>query len=361
MQKRILLVVPRLNIGGAETYVYTMALALKEAGYLVYAASGGGALAKALERQGVRHFFLPIRLSTGLSAVLLERIVRVHQIDLIHANSAAAGIAAVKAAKRCQVPVVYTAHGVFGHNEKEMTLNACDRIVCVSEFVRRDAIKKGFAQAKLVTHYSGVDTSHFMPRPERKEMERQKWGIPADAFTIALVARVKNLQDKGHQEILDVLQTCEQAKDWHLLIVGTGRGMPKLKYQIARAQLGSRVHCTGHCLAVAQALAAADAAVLPSKFETFGLVLAEAMAMALPAVAYAVGGTPEVIADGKSGFLVRRGDLAALQQRLQLLKDDPAMRSAMGKQARQSIIERFSKEQMVDKMQKLYQDLLGEG
>lgn len=361
MQKRILLAVPRLNIGGAETYVYTLALALKEAGYSVFAASGGGALANRLEQQGIRHFFLPIRLSAGVSAVLLERIVRAHGIDLVHANSAAAGITAVKMAKRCKVPVVYTAHGVFGHNEKEMTLNACDRIVCVSEFVRRDALQKGFAEEKLITLYSGIDTECFSPRPELKSLERQKWNIPQEAFTLVLVARVKNLQDKGHQDLLEILKAGEQTRNWHLLVIGTGRGFHKLKYQIARMQLLNRVHCVGHCLAVAQALAAADAAVLPSKFETFGLALAEAMAVELPAVAYAVGGTPEVIEDGKSGFLVERGNLASLQERLQLLAGSAALRSEMGAAARQSVINRFSKEQMMKKIQRLYQDLLNGG
>ena len=104
--KNILLIVPRLNIGGAETYTALVAENLQQRGYKVYTASGGGMLADRLSQKGIPNFYLPIRFSTSLSAFLLKRIIKKYKIDLIHANSAAAGITALKVKKYCKdIPV----------------------------------------------------------------------------------------------------------------------------------------------------------------------------------------------------------------------------------------------------------------
>ena len=101
----------RQNIGGAESYVALVARSLKSLGYNVFIASAGGALAVELQKEGIKHFFLPIRLSKFISGLLLKRIVEKYNIDLIHANSEAAGIVAVKTRNKYKldIPIVYTA------------------------------------------------------------------------------------------------------------------------------------------------------------------------------------------------------------------------------------------------------------
>lgn len=319
--KRILLLVPRLNIGGAETYVASLAVKLKEKGFQVFLASGGGILAQKLKKQGFQHFFLPIRLSTKISAYFLARIVKKYKIDLIHANSAAAGITSVIVKQKyCSIPVIYTAHGIFGQNEKEMQLNMCDKIICVSHFVREDAIKKGFTPEKLVTIYSGIDLERFKPHSERRIPLRKKYKIPQEAFVLAIVARIKNLSNKGHQDLLDILRQYPGAANWHLMVIGTGKGIWNLKFLLWKYHLRDRVHCLGHVVDVENVLDAADVVVLPSRFETFGLVLAEAMAMEKPVVAYAVGGTPELVRDGETGFLAELFNIRDLYSKIMLLK-----------------------------------------
>nr|WP_276625817.1 glycosyltransferase [Dialister invisus] len=88
--KRILFLVPRMNIGGAETYVYTAAKELRARGYEVFLASGGGRLADKLKAAGVRTFFVPVRQSRFLSVWRVSSIVKKYHIDIIHANSGAA-------------------------------------------------------------------------------------------------------------------------------------------------------------------------------------------------------------------------------------------------------------------------------
>lgn len=356
--KNILLIVPRLNIGGAETYVATVALGLKERGYHVFVASGGGILANSLAQQGIKHYFLPIRANGNLAAYLLRNIVKKCKIDLIHANSAAAGIVAVKVKQKISVPIVYTAHGVFGHNAMEMTLKDCERIICVSEFVRQDAIRKGFSPDQLLTIYSGIDLHKFQPNSNHALEIRKSIGIPEDCFTLAIISRIKNLKNKGHADILRVLENYEGARNWHLMVIGKGKGQWNLKYHVWKNNLGQRVHLLGHLTNVQEVLGGADAVVLPSKFETFGLVLAEAMAMEKPVVTYAVGGTPEVIDDKHTGFLVEKDNIDELFKSLSILANDRSLCQSMGKQGRVWVQENFAREIMMDHIIDLYQTLL---
>lgn len=352
----ILLVVPRLNIGGAETYVATTAVALQQRGLTVSVASGGGMLADMLRAKGIRHHHLPVRLNTNLSAYLLEQIIRKNHIQIVHANSAAAGIIAVRAKQRTQVPVIYTAHGVFGHNAQERTIDYCDKIICVSEYVRKYAIEKGFTTHKLVTAYSGIDLNKFKPNRNRTSMIRKQLGIPEDAFTIAIVSRIKNLQNKGHADILKILESYSGAQNWHLMVIGKGKGIWPLKYRIWKKNLSNRVHCMGHIVNVEDVLDGADTMVLPSNFETFGLVLAEAMAMEKPVVTYAVGGTPEVIDHERTGFLVEKNNLEELYHSLHRLAGSTALRMEMGKQGRQWVANRFDSQIMTGKLIEIYQE-----
>ncbi|WP_188400342.1 glycosyltransferase family 4 protein [Sporomusa sp. GT1] len=353
----ILLVVPRLNIGGAETYVATTAVALQQRGLTVSVASGGGMLADMLRAKGIKHYFLPVRLNTNLSAYLLEQIIRKNHIKIVHANSAAAGIIAVRAKQRTQVPVIYTAHGVFGHDAKEMTINHCDKIICVSEYVRKYAIEKGFPAHKLITTYSGIDLNKFKPNRNKTSTIRKQLGIPEDAFTIAIVSRIKNLQNKGHADILKILESYSGAQDWHLMVIGKGKGIWPLKYYIWKNNLSNRVHCMGHIVDVEDVLDGADTMVLPSNFETFGLVLAEAMAMEKPVVTYAVGGTPEVIDHERTGFLVEKNNLDELYHRLLTLADNKNLRMEMGYQGRSWVEKHFDSNIMMTKLVEIYQEL----
>lgn len=353
----ILMVVPRLNIGGAETYVATTAIALKQHGHSVAVASGGGMLADFLREQGITHYYVPIRFNSTLAAWMLERIIKKNQIDIVHANSAAAGITAVKVKQGVSVPVIYTAHGVFGHNAQEMTINQCDKIICVSEYVRKFAIEKGFTANKLITVYSGIDLQKFMPDSKKTSVIRQTLGIPEDAFTLAIVARIKNLRNKGHADILRILETYSGAQNWHLLVIGKGKGLWNLKYHIWKHKLSQRVHCMGHIVNVQEVLDGADATVLPSNFETFGLVLAESMAMEKPVVTYAVGGTPEVVDHERTGFLVEKKNLDELYQRLFTLANDKKLRLEMGQHGRKWVENRFDNNDMISKLVDIYREV----
>ena len=357
--KNILLLVPRLNIGGAESYVALVARSLKLLGYNVYLASAGGALATKLQQEGIKHFFLPIRLSKYISGILLKRIIKKYNIEIIHANSEAAGIVAVKTRKKynLDIPIVYTAHGVLPAKVKDI-INQVDKIIAVSNFSREAAIKEGFSANKIEVVYNGVDIDKFKPHEEKRNLLRKKYNIPQDAFTMIIVSRIKNLRNKGHQHLLNVLSEYEVSKNWHLVVIGKGKGLGSLKQKIKEYNLQDRVHLLGHKTDVENYEDMADVVVLPSYFETFGLVLAEGMAMEKPAVAFKVGGVPEVIEDNKTGFVVDYDNDDELVEKLAILAKNPDLCKQMGIQARKKVAKDFANEIMIEKLIKIYEQSL---
>lgn len=356
--KNILLLVPRMNIGGAESYVALVARSLKSLGYNVFIASAGGALAVELQKEGIKHFFLPIRLSKFISGLLLKRIVEKYNIDLIHANSEAAGIVAVKTRQKYNVdiPIVYTAHGVLPAKVKDI-INQVDKIIAVSNFSREAAIKEGFSANKIEVVYNGVDIDKFKPHEEKRNLLRKKYNIPQDAFTMIIVSRIKNLRNKGHQHLLNVLSEYEVSKYWHLVVIGKGKGRDSLKQKVKEYNLQDRVHLLGHKTDVENYEDMADVVVLPSYFETFGLVLAEGMAMEKPAVAFKVGGVPEVIEDNKTGFMVDYDNDDELVEKLAILAKNPDLCKQMGIQARKKVAKDFANEIMIKKLEEIYKSL----
>ena len=356
--KNILLLVPRLNIGGAESYVALVARSLKLLGYNVYLASAGGALATKLQQEGIKHFFLPIRLSKYISGMLLKRIIKKYNIEIIHANSEAAGIAAVKAKQKynLDIPIVYTAHGVLPAKVKDI-INQVDKIIAVSNFSREAAIKEGFSANKIEVVYNGVDIDKFKPHEEKRNLLRKKYNIPQDAFTMIIVSRIKNLRNKGHQHLLNILSKYEVSKHWHLVVIGKGKGLGSLKQKIKEYNLQDRVHLLGHKTDVENYEEMADVVVLPSYFETFGLVLAEGMAMEKPAIAFKVGGVPEVIEDNKTGFVVDYDNDDELVEKLAILAKNPDLCKQMGMNAREKVVKEFANEIMIKKLEEIYKSL----
>ena len=136
-------------------------------------------------------------------------------------------------------------------------------------------------------------------------------------------------EQKGHDLLFEALSTVlRQGLDFTLVVAGEGSRRSWLEQQALSLRLAPRVQFVGQVEDVGSLLAAADAVLLPSRWEGLPLVLLEAMARGRPIVASAVGGVPDVIQDGVNGTLVPPGDAAALAVALEQLhrKADRAVR-----------------------------------
>ena len=353
----ILLTVPRLNAGGAETYTAMLAKHLHHLGHKVSVASGGGSISQQLEQEGISQYNIPFKLHVGLSTLMLKRVIRKVHPDVVHANAANAAVVTAKACTSMAVPWVMTAHGrLFRHQTRYHHFGSAHKIICVSDFLRRDIIAEGIYPAELLTTIpNGVELNRFMPSASGEAM-RGQLHIPADAFTVGHIGRMFSPHRKGHHTIIKLLATHSECANWHAVMIGSGRYLQYFQDMACELNVADRVHFLGARQDIPDILPAVDAVALPTFSETFGLSLAEAMACEKPTVAYAVGGVPEVVEQNKTGFLVPYMDDEALADRLVWLSTHRAEAIQMGQAGRQRIEQYFSVDKMADRIITVYYD-----
>lgn len=233
-------------------------------------------------------------------------------------------------------------------------IRGVDRAVAVSEYVRRDIASYGVDASKIDVIPNGVDTTVYRPLPPDL---RERLG----GFDPLLLSVGRIIPQKGLHLLLAALDRL--AKDHPrlgLAVVGEGTTRAVLEADARRRGLDRRVVFTGFLeeSLLPTAYSSADVYVLPSLWEVFGIVLLEAMACGLPCVGAEVGGIPEVVADGRTGFLFPRGDANALADRLRVLIEDEPLRRRMAGEARRRAVDDFEWDRIAARTETFYERLL---
>jgi glycosyltransferase involved in cell wall biosynthesis len=224
---------------------------------------------------------------------------------------------------------------------------------------RELAVLPGVGPGRVTRIYNGIDLERFRPGaragPEGGFRDlRQECGIPPGAPVVAVVARLQAL--KGHEDLLRCLpELWQRFPELRVLAAGQGPHEGHLRALAADLDDRGRVLFLGHCPDVRPVLEAADLFVLPSHREGLPNAVLEAMAMGVPVVATAAGGTGEVVMDGKTGLLTPPGDPAALGAALSRLLEDPGLQARLVKGARRHLEEQFSLTRAVDQVEALLQ------
>lgn len=218
------------------------------------------------------------------------------------------------------------------------------RIICVSEAVRRDVLTHGVSPARVAVCRSGVDVAKFRPDPECWRRLRRKWGIPEDAFVFGVIGRLSP-EKQIHVAIEGVarLRALGDQRRVSLVICGDGPESGRLKLRTNQLGVTDWVVFLGFVDDVASVTAAIDALVLPSRTEGYGLVVAEALASGKPVVAMRVGGVPEILTDPELGELVPAGDesefIAAMAR---ISRKTPGELAEMGQKCREYAVQNLA-------------------
>jgi len=336
---RVLVLVTLAEIGGAQEYVAALLPALVEHFDVTVAAWGPGPLRAATERAGahyvpLRHVRRAIRPGHDLLGLVeLIRLFRKERPQILHANSSKAGLLGRLAAAIMHVPIrIFTVHGwayAASSSASARLFRLLERLmrplttttICVSENGREVGLRARTCRAdRTVVIRNAVDVS--AARRARHEAE-----IPL----IVSVGRLK--PPKDFPTLVRALAALEPGS-FRSLIIGDGPRRAELLSEIKRHGLEQTVELVGERDDIAELLSTADIFVLSSASEGMPISIIEAMAAELPVVATAVGGIPELIVDGETGFLVPARDSSALAHALGCLVADPALRRRQGKAAR---------------------------
>ena len=232
-----------------------------------------------------------------------------------------------------------------------------DRIVCVCEAIRAWFLQMQPAFLRMpstrpVTIHKGHKLEWYTDEPADLAVE----GIPAEAFVIACVAAYR--PRKGIDYLIQALEQMPDDIPAHVMLVGD-MSSDKLTRLIEKSPARERIHRVGFKTNAPAYCAASDVFCLPSiKREGLARAIIEAMVYGVPCVVTNSGGSPELVVDGESGFVVPIKDPQALADAFEKLYRDPELRNRMGEAATQRIANEFRNEDTVRKTIALYEELV---
>ena len=380
---RVAHVITRLIIGGAQENTVASVLGLKDRPKLQVCLLSGptagpeGSLEPALAAwpgllSRVPHLVRPVHpWKDALALRELTCYFRQEPPDLVHTHSGKAGILGRLAAARAGVPIiVHTVHGPsFGpfqgplpnllfRSAERLAGRVTTHFVVVAEAMRRQYLAAGIGRPELYTTlYSGFDLAPFLVARNDPAL-RASLGLSPNDIVVGKIARL--FEHKGHEDLLTVapelVRRCPQLK---FLLVGDGQLRPRLERRARELGLRERFVFAGLVPpeAIARLVGLMDLLVHLSAREGLARALPQALAAGRPVVAYDRDGASEVCLDGKTGFLLRPGDLAGLAESVLRLAQDQRLRAHLGWQGRQLVERTFAVERMVEALHQLYLSL----
>lgn len=283
---------------------------------------------------------------------LVTRLARERQFDVIHTHLTRATYFGYFAGLARRVPVVSTVH-IANHDViYKRVARKHNRLVAVSDFVRGMLHGRGIASRFIDTVHNGTDFADFEISPPDGVYD--EFGIPRERRLIGLIGRV--CREKGHLTLVDAMTDVKRRMpDTHVVFVGRVEETfePILHRSIADRDLQDRITFTGSRADVPRLIDACEFTTMPSHIETFGIAAIEAMARRRAVVASRVGGLPEIVRHGQTGLLVdlRADDLA---DAICYLLDHRDEREQMGSRGRQTVEEKFTLNQMVGRLERVY-------
>ena len=371
----VMQILPSLVTGGVERGTIDVTQALTDAGWKAIVVSNGGPMTHEITRAGGLHIDLPIGAKNPLTAYLnvnrLVKLIREHQVDILHARSRLPAWSGLVAAGRTQIKFITTFHGNYSaRNSLKRYYNSVmargDRVIAISEFIRKQICEKYGADTdniRVIPRSADIDL--FDPAavsPERVIQLAEAWRIPDDAKIVMLPGRLTRW--KGHLVLLEALGRLQEYENLRCIIVGGHQGkrryVRELHKTINRFGLEQIVQFTGNCRDMPAAFMLADVVVSAStEAEAFGRIIVEAQAMGRPIIAADHGAAREIITHGETGWLVTPNNANELADVLRdaLLIDSQA-RNLIAKRAIENVRQNFTKDLLRQRTMAVYQEVL---
>jgi len=320
---------------------------------------------KAFEMENVRYVLFR-------DVSYFEKKVFKYNPKLIHAHFGVDSVYAMKLANKLNIPLITTFHGFDAtttnkallFSKKPAWINYLlyrkqlakkgNLFICVSDFIRKKVIELGFPEEKTITHYIGIDTNvkfNNIQKPNYK--------------VILHVARLT--EKKGTKYLIKAFaHVYKKNNDTRLIIIGEGPLENELKKMVKLFNLERNIIFLGSMPhnEVLKWMQKADIFCLPSitantgDSEGLGMVFLEASVYGIPSVGTYHGGIPEVIEDGKTGYLVPEKDVEQLAKKLILLLENDNLRKQMGSAAKKMVEEKFDIKKQTKKLEDIYKELL---
>ena len=300
-------------------------------------------------------------------ATKMATVARAEKLDLLHVHyaiphSISAILARESIKEKRYVPVITTLHGtditLVGADRSYLpitryALQQSDGVTAVSRFLKKATIETfDYDDIEVIPNF--ICPMHYRRTPDAPLRDEL---APNGEKLLVHVSNFRSV--KRPADCVDIVAKArESGENVRLVMVGDGPERSAVAYRAEKAGMNGHVVFVGKQANIPDYLGVADIFLLPSELESFGLAALEAQACELPVIATRIGGIPEVVADGESGYLSEIGDVDKMAaDTIRLLRDDD-MRIAFGKRGRELAVERYSTEQIIPQYIAFYEAVL---
>ena len=378
---KVLQVIPRLGIGGAETGCYDIAHYLPENNCKSFIVTSGGELLKFIDKKKVKLIRLPVHSKNPLliliNSIILVGIILFFNISIVHARSRAPAWSCLLATKLTRRKFVTTFHGTYNFSGKlkkiyNSVMVRSDLIIAGSNFIFSH-IKDNYSEflkfkKKFLVIFRGINVDYFDPTTKLESEEKkllEKWAIDKEKKIILMPGRLTSW--KGQELFIEAINLVKIElgyEAFHAVILGNDQGRDLYKKKLIRLteqyRLTNQIKFIDSCNDMALAYKVSDIVVSASiEPEAFGRVAVEAQSMKKLVIASNIGGSNETIEDEKTGFLFESGDAVSLSKKIirAVTMDEISIKS-IGEEGRKNIIKKFNVEKMCFSTYSEYKRLL---
>jgi glycosyltransferase involved in cell wall biosynthesis len=292
-------------------------------------------------------------------------ILQERQVGLLYCADNLSKLVGAIAGWRCGVKIVGHCHDELRHDLLGYTLRALnllllDKVIVVSDAVRKAFPRSGMLSSRSVTIGNGIDTRRFNPAQVRPVV-LEDWEVSIETVVIGMIGTLD--KNRGYIFLLRAAQKlkAEGIRNLKVLIVGQGPEEQALRAYARESGIEKDVRFLGFRQDIPEILKSVSILVIPTlHYESYGMVAAEAMAMEVPVIGTGVGALPELIVHGQTGLLVSPGNEKDLCHALRCLLDHPDDRKVMGANGRVRVLEMFSLEKSMEQIERVFLSCLAQ-
>ena len=335
---------------GGQRQVFLLATGLRDLGHRVLVvAPAGSPLIRRAERAGLPTYRLTLRGEWDIrSARELRAVVREWGAQIVHAHDARShSIARFALLGKRKIRLIVTRRVAFPPKQVRLKYRyGVHAFIAISEAVKSVMVRAGVPPDRIEVVYSGIPA----PQVKRPRNWRRERGWPASTIVCGIVGAMT--QEKGLDMISGIARRLpgEVFRRTRLVLLG-GKGKG------GTSVAGVEGFDAGFVEEIHDAVAGLDVLWHPSRSEGLGTSVIDAMALGVPPIAFAVGGLPEVIEDGKSGILVSPGDISGFMRAAAELITNDALRARLGEGAKARARE-FDLKRMIERTAEVYDRVL---
>ncbi len=365
---KVLFVIWALERGGAERFLVSLLKAIDKNRVepTVCCLNWKGEWAPEVERAGIEVIALNKKRKIDLSVLLkLVRIMKKERFYIVNTYLWGADVVGRIAAILAGVPVIIsTVQNVdvwkrWHHIIIDKILaSRTDMFIAVSEAVRDYCNKRiGIPLKKIVVIPNAVEVERFQSNGHNEYLYNEL-NLNENDFILSCIARLT--EQKGQRYLLQSISRL-RSKFPNLRVIFAGEGEDKEILEKMAQELGviDNVRFLGQRQDIPEILHLSDGVVLPSLYEGLPVCVVEAMAVGKPVIATAVGGTPEIVYDKETGFLIPPADVYALEKAIEELISLPDRGESIGRKAKEMVMERFSIDVVSRETESLFISLMG--